>query len=153
LPQQSLRASLEPTSRPVSAICPTRLLGSVCASIGFLSKYLGRRGFLTNHGVQMSTLAVAEKLKSEWESPKTLWGWFATVDHKELGMRYLATAFIFLILGGLEALAVRVQLARPDQAFLTPEQYDQIFSMHGITMIFWYAQPILSGFPSLSSHS
>jgi cytochrome c oxidase subunit 1/cytochrome c oxidase subunit I+III len=94
----------------------------------------------------MSSAAVAQRLKSKWESPKTLWGWFATVDHKELGMRYLATAFIFLLIGGIEALILRVQLARPNQALLSPEAYDQIFSMHGITMIFWYAQPILSGF-------
>jgi cytochrome c oxidase subunit 1/cytochrome c oxidase subunit I+III len=51
-----------------------------------------------------------------------------------------------LVVGGVEALLIRLQLARPDQAVLTPEAYDQIFSMHGITMIYWYAAPILSGF-------
>ena len=73
-------------------------------------------------------------------------GWFATVDHKDLGIRYLVTAFIFLLVGGLEALMMRIQLAGPEQTVPTPEMYDQIFSMHGITMIFWYAAPILSGF-------
>ena len=58
----------------------------------------------------------------------------------------LVTAFCFLLIGGIEALLMRIQLARPEQNFLTPEMYDQIFSMHGITMIFWYAAPILSGF-------
>ena len=53
---------------------------------------------------------------------------------------------VFLVIGGIEALIIRVQLSRPDQALLSPEMYDQLFSMHGITMIFWYAQPILSGF-------
>jgi cytochrome c oxidase subunit I len=71
---------------------------------------------------------------------------FATVDHKELGIRYLVTAFIFLIIGGLEALLMRVQLSRADLAILSPEAYNQIFTMHGATMIFWYASPILSGF-------
>jgi cytochrome c oxidase subunit 1/cytochrome c oxidase subunit I+III len=81
-----------------------------------------------------------------WETPKTLKGWFGTVDHKELGIRYLVTAFIFLLVGGIEALLVRIQLARPEMAFLSPEAYNQIFTMHGVTMIFWYASPILSGF-------
>ena len=69
-----------------------------------------------------------------------------TVDHKEIGHRYLATAFIFLIIGGVEALIMRIQLARADQSWLTPEAYNQLFTMHGMTMIFWYAAPILSGF-------
>ncbi len=94
----------------------------------------------------MSTATVEQRLTDLWETPKTLHGWFATVDHKELGIRYLATAFIFLIIGGLEALMMRIQLTRPDQALMTPEMYNQLFSMHGITMIFWYASPILTGF-------
>ena len=68
------------------------------------------------------------------------------MDHKKIGKRYLATAFLFLLLGGLEAAVMRAQLARPDQHLLTPEAYNQLFSMHGITMIFLYASPILSGF-------
>ena len=75
-----------------------------------------------------------------------LLGWISTVDHKEIGISYIVTAFAFLIAGGLEALVLRVQLARPNQALLTPEQYDELFSMHGITMIFLYASPVLSGF-------
>ncbi len=93
----------------------------------------------------MST-AVQERLTVIWESPHTLWGWLATVDHKKVGRRYLVTAFIFLLVGGLEALLIRLQLARPNQALVDPETYDQIFTMHGMTMIFWYAAPILSGF-------
>ena len=61
-------------------------------------------------------------------------------------MRYLVTAFVFLLLGGLEAALMRAQLARPDQHLLSPEAYNQLFTMHGTTMIFWYAAPILSGF-------
>lgn len=87
-----------------------------------------------------------QRLLQLWERPHTLWGWFASVDHKEIGIRYLVTAFLFLCIGGVEALLIRTQLARPEAGVLTPEAYDQIFSMHGITMIFWYASPILSGF-------
>ncbi len=68
------------------------------------------------------------------------------MDHKEIGKRYVVTAFLFLIIGGLEALLIRVQLARPNQTLLTPEQYSQLFTMHGVTMIFLYALPVLSGF-------
>ncbi|HET9283413.1 MAG TPA: cbb3-type cytochrome c oxidase subunit I [Candidatus Angelobacter sp.] len=94
----------------------------------------------------MSTAAVEQLLTYLWETPKTVYSWFATVDHKKLGKRYLVTAFIFMIIGGIEALMVRLQLAHANQTLLTPEMYDQVFSMHGITMIFWYASPILSGF-------
>lgn len=94
----------------------------------------------------MSKQEVEQRLTELWESPKTLWGALATVDHKTLGKRYMATAMAFLILGGLEALMMRIQLASPNQAILGPEMYDQIFTMHGSTMIWWYAQPILSGF-------
>jgi len=94
----------------------------------------------------MAEAAVADRLTALWESPKTLYGWFATVDHKTLGIRYLVTAFVFLMVGGVEALLIRLQLTHSDTALLTPEAYDQIFTMHGMTMIFWYASPILSGF-------
>ena len=94
----------------------------------------------------MASATAEQRLTTLWERPHTIYGWLATVDHKDLGIRYLFTAFCFLLVGGLEALAMRIQLARADQNFLTPEMYDQIFSMHGITMIFWYAAPILSGF-------
>ena len=93
-----------------------------------------------------TTAAIENRLSSLWETPKTLYGWFATVDHKELGIRYLVTAFAFLIVGGVEALLMRIQLTGSDLAFLSPEAYDQMFTMHGVTMIFWYASPILSGF-------
>jgi cytochrome c oxidase subunit I len=93
----------------------------------------------------MST-AVQQRLVELWKTPRTLHGTLGTVDHKEIGRRYIATALIFLIVGGLEALAMRLQLAKPGGTLLTPEMYDQIFTMHGMTMIFWYASPILSGF-------
>jgi cytochrome c oxidase subunit I len=87
-----------------------------------------------------------KKLLEMWEGPPGLLGFFSTTDHKRVGIRYIVTAFIFLVMGGIEALLMRVQLARPNEHFLTPEQYSQVFTMHGITMIFLYALPILSGF-------
>jgi cytochrome c oxidase subunit I+III len=93
----------------------------------------------------MST-TVQQRLTDLWKTPHTLHGFLGTVDHKELGHRYIATAMLFLVIGGLEALMMRLQLAGPQKALLTPEMYNQVFTMHGMTMIFWYAQPILSGF-------
>ncbi|QAY96388.1 cytochrome c oxidase subunit I [Methylovirgula ligni] len=87
-----------------------------------------------------------QRLATIWETESGILGWFSSVDHKEIGIRYIVTAFVFLVLGGIEALIMRAQLARPNETLLTPEQYDQLFSMHGMTMIFLYAMPILSGF-------
>jgi cytochrome c oxidase subunit 1/cytochrome c oxidase subunit I+III len=87
-----------------------------------------------------------ERLQRIWETPHGLRGWISTVDHKEIGIRYIVTAFLFLLVGGVEALIIRLQLAQGGEHLLTPEQYDQLFSMHGITMIFLYALPVLSGF-------
>jgi cytochrome c oxidase subunit I len=81
-----------------------------------------------------------------WETAPGIKGFFGTVDHKEIGVRYIVTAFVFLALGGVEALIMRLQLAGPNLSLLTPEEYNQLFSTHGMTMIFLYASPILSGF-------
>jgi cytochrome c oxidase subunit 1/cytochrome c oxidase subunit I+III len=85
-------------------------------------------------------------LTKTWEGKPGLAGWLCTVDHKEIGIRYVVTAFLFLLIGGVEALLIRLQLAQPNQKLLTPEQYSQLFTMHGVTMIFLYALPVLSGF-------
>src|ERR1700733_10814520 len=96
--------------------------------------------------VAPETPALAEKLAGMWETERGLIGWLASVDHKEIGIRYIITAFVFLILGGAEALVFRLQLSWSNLKLLTPEQYDQLFTMHGMTMIFLYAGPVLSGF-------
>ena len=88
----------------------------------------------------------AEALRKTWETAPGWIGALSSVDHKTIGKRYLVTAFLFLLIGGVEALVIRLQLARPNQHLLTPEQYNQLFTMHGVTMIFLYALPILSGF-------
>jgi cytochrome c oxidase subunit 1/cytochrome c oxidase subunit I+III len=69
-----------------------------------------------------------------------------TVDHKRIGTRYLVTAAVFFAAAGVEASLMRAQLARPDEHLLGPVRYDQIFSMHGLTMIFLFVTPMLSGF-------
>ena len=86
------------------------------------------------------------RLHAIWATEPGWKGWFTTVDHKEIGIRYIFTAFILLAIGGIEALVIRLQLAGPDLHLLTPEQYNEFFSMHGMTMIFLFASPILSGF-------
>jgi cytochrome c oxidase subunit 1/cytochrome c oxidase subunit I+III len=90
--------------------------------------------------------ALAARLDALWKTEPGWWGWLATVDHKEVGICYIVTAFAFLIVGGLEALIFRLQLAWSNQHLLSPERYDQLFTMHGMTMIFLYAGPVLSGF-------
>jgi cytochrome c oxidase subunit I len=90
--------------------------------------------------------SIAPRLARIWETRPGWWGALCSVDHKEIGIRYLLTSFAFLLLGGLEAAVIRLQLARADSTLLTPEQYNQLFTMHGVTMIFLYALPVLSGF-------
>jgi len=90
--------------------------------------------------------AVGEQLTAIWEESPGLHSWFATVDHKRIGRRYLFTAALFFVFAGLEAMAMRTQLARPDEHLLTPEAYNQLFTLHGTTMIFLFATPMLFGF-------
>ena len=72
--------------------------------------------------------------------------WVATVDHKKIGIMYMVTAFVFFLVGGIEALLIRIQLGAPDNTFLTPEKYNQLFTMHGTTMIFLFVVPMMTGF-------
>ncbi|MDQ2803437.1 MAG: cbb3-type cytochrome c oxidase subunit I [Pseudomonadota bacterium] len=96
----------------------------------------------------MASVSVAEgrPLTAIWETAPGLRGVLSSVDHKTIGIRYIVTAFLFLFAGGIEALLMRLQLARPNAHVLTAEQYAQVFSTHGMTMIFLYSLPVLSGF-------
>ena len=71
--------------------------------------------------------------------------WLMTTDHKMIGVMYIITGFLFFMVGGLEALLIRAELARPDGQLLSPEVYNQIFTMHGVTMIFLFVMPTLTG--------
>jgi cytochrome c oxidase subunit I+III len=78
-----------------------------------------------------------------WSDAPGLWGWITTVDHKRVGRRYIATAFVFLGLGGLLSLLMRLQLARPESGLISADRYNQLFSMHGTTMMFLFAVPVM----------
>ncbi len=84
-------------------------------------------------------------LPSIW-STNGLLTWIASVDHKQIGIMYLLATLIFFGLGGVEALLLRTQLARPENALLSPEEYNQLFTLHGTTMIFFVVMPMLIGF-------
>lgn len=71
--------------------------------------------------------------------------WFSTVDHKKVGILYMLLALVFFVVGGVEALMLRVQLMRPGATFLNPEEYNQLFTMHGTTMIFLVVMPFFIG--------
>jgi cytochrome c oxidase subunit I len=75
-----------------------------------------------------------------------LWRWITTVDHKDIGVMYLAATTLFFIVGGLEALVMRIQLAVPRNTVLSPDAYSQYFTMHGTTMVFLVGTPVLFGF-------
>src|SRR4029078_5137130 len=85
-----------------------------------------------------------KELERTWARPTGLLGWFTDTDHKAIAKRYIITAFIFFIFGGIEAALMRIQLMRPDNHFLTPDQYNQIFTVHGTTMMFLFAVPIMT---------
>ena len=74
------------------------------------------------------------------------WSWFTTVDHKKIGILYGITAFAFFLIGGTEALLIRLQLARPDQTVLDAAVYNELFTMHGITMVFLVVMPLSAAF-------
>jgi len=75
-----------------------------------------------------------------------LLSWIMTVDHKKIGILYIYSAFIFFLVGGLEALLMRLQLAKPENTFLSADTYNQVFTMHGTTMIFLVVMPLAAGF-------
>jgi len=75
-----------------------------------------------------------------------LHGWVTTVDHKRLGILYILYALVFLLAGGVEATIMRVQLIRPHNDFVSPQVFNRMFTMHGTTMIFFVAMPLVFGF-------
>jgi len=86
-----------------------------------------------------------ERLERIWVEPRGLWGWLTTTDHKRIGLLYFFTTLAFFGAGGIEALLIRTQLAQPNERVLSPETYDQLMTMHGVTMIFLFVIPISTG--------
>jgi cytochrome c oxidase subunit I len=93
-----------------------------------------------------TTAPVTAAAHAPAESVGGLWGWITTVDHKRIGALYGVTAFIFFLIGGLEAMLMRIQLARPENTFVSPDVFNQLFTMHGTTMIFLAIMPLSASF-------
>src|SRR4051794_18957606 len=87
--------------------------------------------------------ALDARLARSWGTKPGLLGWLSTVDHKMIGRRYIATAFVFLLLGGVLAIAMRLQLSRPENRLIGADLYNQIFTMHGSNMMFLFAVPVM----------
>jgi cytochrome c oxidase subunit I len=87
----------------------------------------------------------AERLELIWEERPGLLGWLTTTDHKRIGLLYFFTTLVFFGAGGVEALLIRTQLAGPNGKVLSPEAFDQVMTMHGVTMIFLFIIPMTTG--------
>src|SRR5579871_1599067 len=98
----------------------------------------------------MTTTPVIEAIDetaSQGRPPlNVVYEWLTTVDHKKIGLMYIVYALIFLVIAGFQAILMRIQLAVPNNHFVSPEVFNQLFTMHGTTMIFFVAMPMLIGF-------
>ncbi|MEX4006813.1 cytochrome c oxidase subunit I [Neoaquamicrobium sediminum] len=93
----------------------------------------------------MNALARHRRLTAIWSSNPGWKGWFSTVNHNDLGLMFLVTAFFYFLIGGVLAMLIRAQLATPGSAFAGPEIYSQLFTMHGVIMMFLFAIPAIEG--------
>jgi cytochrome c oxidase subunit I+III len=84
-----------------------------------------------------------------WQDEPGWWGMLTAVQNGPIGMRFIATAFVFFLLGGITSLLMRVQLAVPENTFLTPKTYNQLMTMHGSTMMFLFSIPLVQGIGAL----
>jgi cytochrome c oxidase subunit I+III len=92
-----------------------------------------------------SLAAERAQLDRTWQPEGGIKGFFSAVDHKRIGMRFIVTALVFFALGGILAALMRIQLAVPENSFIGPDLYNQIFTMHGTTMMFLFAVPVMEG--------
>src|SRR5918992_2615424 len=98
----------------------------------------------------MATVSVPGERRS-WllrrpRSTTGFWSWITTVDHKRIGILYGITAFAFFLLGGSEALLIRLQLAQPEQEVVSAGTYNELFTTHGVTMVFLVVMPLSAAF-------
>src|SRR3954454_7150544 len=84
-------------------------------------------------------------LTTAWGRRPGFYGWLITSNHKDIGLRFIVTAFIFFLLAGVLALVMRLQLAVPENTLLGPDLYNQFFTTHGTTMMFLFAVPVMEG--------
>jgi cytochrome c oxidase subunit I len=87
-------------------------------------------------------IVAAKRVQPE---PRGWTSWLTTTDHKRIGILYMVTTFVFFCLGGVEALMMRLQLGAPNNTVVTPQVYNQLFTMHGSTMIFLFVVPMMAG--------
>jgi cytochrome c oxidase subunit 1/cytochrome c oxidase subunit I+III len=95
---------------------------------------------------EMPKTELDEQLEEKWADMPGVPGFLNTVDHKRIGVRYIYTSFAFFFIAGLLALVMRVQLAEPNSSVLSPQTYNEFFTLHGTTMIFLFNTPVLAGF-------
>ncbi len=105
----------------------------------------------TNPGVPQEPQAqvdqtAEEKLSKLWADPPGIIGWFSSLQNDALGTRIMGTAFFFFLVGGVAALLMRVQLAQPQATIIGPDRFNELFTMHGSTMMYLFAVPMLEGF-------
>jgi cytochrome c oxidase subunit I len=94
----------------------------------------------------LDRVPTGKDLATLWEDAPGIPGFFSTVDHKRIGMRYIYTSFVFFFVAGLTALLMRAQLTAPESGVLGPQLYNELMTMHGTTMIFLFNTPVLAGF-------
>jgi cytochrome c oxidase subunit I+III len=85
----------------------------------------------------------AQALDETWRDPPGFFGWFCPVNHKTIAKRFIVTTLVFFALGGMLAATMRMQLARPENDLVGPDLYNQLFTMHGTTMMFLFAVPVM----------
>ena len=103
-------------------------------------------GRLKDGALAGSPAAVA--LDETWKDPPGFLGWFCAVNHKTISKRFIVTTLAFFAAGGLLAAAMRLQLAKPDNTLMGPDLYNQVFTMHGTTMMFLFAVPVMQAVAS-----
>src|ERR687884_1922685 len=86
-----------------------------------------------------------ERLEQIWESRPGVLGWLTTTDHKRIGLLYFWATLVLFAAGGVGALLMRTQLAQPNEKVVSPDTYHQLFTMHGLTMIFFFIIPMSTG--------
>jgi cytochrome c oxidase subunit I+III len=87
-----------------------------------------------------------QQLDRTWASPPGFFGWLTHGNQRSIGRRFIITTMLFFLIAGLKALLMRLQLAMPENTLVDPDTYRQLFTMHGLTMMFFFAVPVLEGF-------